>query len=81
MSLGGEDDEEDDEEEDSECLNSSAKSLQEDRHKYHGHLAVHDDTLPIVGVGTVAIEEKAVLALDIHVLELISCLSQEKPSS
>ena len=72
LALGGEDDEEDEEEEDGEGLDASAQSLEENRHKYESDFAVHDDALPVVGVGAVAIEEEAVLALDISVLELIS---------
>ena len=70
-SLSSENDEEYDEEKDRESLDSSANSLEEDRHEYHGHFSVHDDALPEVGVGMVAIEEETVLTLGLLVLELI----------
>ena len=79
--LGSENNEEYNHKEHAEGLDPGAKCLEEDRDEYHGYLAIHDDTLPVVSARTVALEEESILALYFVVLELIFPFLEQKPSA
>ena len=66
--LRGKNHEEEDEKKDRESLDSGSQSLQKDGDKDHGHFPIHNHTLPVVGVRTIAFEKEAILALHITIL-------------